>query len=68
MNGNVVSEWETDTGGPARRVYRLTARGERHLAEWTTVLEHVLRYMSRFVKKARGSLKEGHGRVRKEGS
>jgi PadR family transcriptional regulator, regulatory protein PadR len=56
MNGNVASEWETDTGGPARRVYRLTANGERHLEEWATVLEHVSKSMTRFVKEARKSL------------
>ena len=38
MNGNVVSEWETDKGGPARLVYKLTLQGEQHLAEWATVL------------------------------
>ena len=39
-NGNVRSEWETDRAGPARRVYKLTAKGERHLNEWAAVLEH----------------------------
>lgn len=56
LNGNVVSEWETDKNGPARRVYKLTARGERHLEEWATVLEHVSKSMSRFVKDARTAL------------
>jgi DNA-binding PadR family transcriptional regulator len=50
MNGNVVSEWETDKGGPARRVYRLTAKGEKHLEEWAEVLGHVSKSMARFVK------------------
>jgi PadR family transcriptional regulator, regulatory protein PadR len=54
-NGNVRSEWQTDRAGPARRVYRLTAKGERHLEEWATVLDHVSKSMSRFVKDARGS-------------
>lgn len=49
-NGNVVSAWDVDTGGPARRIYKLTARGEKHLDEWATVLEHVSKSMSRFVK------------------
>lgn len=49
-NGNVVSEWDVDTGGPARRVYRLTSKGEKHLDEWATVLEHVSKSMARFVK------------------
>jgi len=48
-NGNVVSEWDVEGSGPARRVYRLTAKGERHLDEWATVLEHVSKSMARFV-------------------
>jgi PadR family transcriptional regulator PadR len=53
LNGNVVSKWETDQSGPARRVYRLTAKGERHLVEWATVLDHVSKSMSRFVRDTR---------------
>jgi poly-beta-hydroxybutyrate-responsive repressor len=56
VNGNVVSEWETDKSGPARRVYKLTARGEQHLEEWATVLEHVSKSMARFVKETRETL------------
>jgi PadR family transcriptional regulator PadR len=57
-NGNVVSKWDVETGGPARRVYRLTPKGEKHLDEWAVVLEHVSRSMARFVKVAR-TLKTG---------
>ena len=49
-NGNVTSEWEVDRGGPARRLYRLTAKGEKHLLEWASVLEHVSKSMARFAK------------------
>ena len=56
MNLNVKSEWETDNGGPARRVYKLTKQGEQHLEEWATVLEHVSKSMARFVKETRVSL------------
>jgi PadR family transcriptional regulator PadR len=49
-NGNVVSEWDTDQSGPARRVYKLTRKGEAHLKEWATVLDHVGRSMARFVR------------------
>lgn len=56
MNGNVSSEWETDGGRPARRVYRLTPAGKRHLEEWASVLDHVSKSMARFVKDARESL------------
>ena len=52
-NGNVVSEWDTEGPGPARRVYRLTKRGEVHLEEWAAVLDHVSRAMVRFVKETR---------------
>ena len=53
INGNVTSGWQTDKSGPARRVYKLTAKGERHLEEWATVLDHVSKSMARFVKDAR---------------
>lgn len=52
-NGNVVSKWDVDEGEPARRVYKLTARGERHLEEWAVVLDHVAQSMARFVLDAR---------------
>jgi len=52
-NGNVVSEWETDVSGPARRVYKLTRKGENHLKEWASVLDHVAKSMTRFVAEAK---------------
>jgi len=52
-NGNVISEWETAKSGPARRIYRLTENGEKHLEEWAAVLEHVSKSMARFVRQAR---------------
>jgi DNA-binding PadR family transcriptional regulator len=55
----VASEWETDQGGPARRVYWLTPRGEEHLEEWATVLDHVSRSMGRFVRQSRAALAKG---------
>jgi len=57
-NGNVVSEWDVEGSGPARRVYKLTAKGERHLDEWATVLEHVSKSMARFVVET-GRIKTG---------
>lgn len=52
-NGKLTSEWKNPASGPARRVYRLTAEGERHLEEWATVLEHVSGSMNRFVREVR---------------
>ncbi len=56
-NGNVTSEWDTERTGPARRIYRLTPEGERHLEEWAEVLDHLSVSMARFVTEAR-SFKE----------
>lgn len=54
--GNVVSEWEGEAGGRARRVYRLTPAGEVHLQEWVTVLEQVSRSMARFVRNGKRAI------------
>jgi poly-beta-hydroxybutyrate-responsive repressor len=38
-SGLVESEWDTESsGGPARRVYRLTQDGHHHLADWVEEL------------------------------
>jgi len=52
QNDCVTSEWDVTGKGPAKRVYCLTPRGEEHLAEWITVLDHVARSMTRFVRAA----------------
>jgi PadR family transcriptional regulator, regulatory protein PadR len=52
-NGNVKSVWETGDGGPARRVYRLTKEGEKHLEEWALVLQNLSKSMTRFVSDVR---------------
>src|ERR1017187_10048095 len=51
-NDCVTSEWDVTGHGPAKRVYRLTPRGEEHLAEWITVLDNLARSMTRFVRTA----------------
>lgn len=60
-NGNVVSHWQTDKNGPARRVYRLTVEGEKHLEEWAAVLEHVSKSMARFVREVRKTFRAAAG-------
>ena len=47
------SEWDVRGSGPAKRVYSLTAEGERHLEEWSQVLDHLSKAMARFVRKTR---------------
>jgi poly-beta-hydroxybutyrate-responsive repressor len=38
-SGLVESEWDTESsGGPARRVYRLTREGRHYLADWAEEL------------------------------
>jgi PadR family transcriptional regulator len=51
QNGYITSDWETEAPGPARRVYKVTRQGERHLKEWAQVLEKVAHSMSRFVRR-----------------
>jgi len=53
QNDCVTSEWNMEGSGPARRLYKLTPRGEEHLGEWITVLAHISKSMSRFVREAR---------------
>ena len=37
--GLVTSEWDSDSQGPQRRVYQITAEGEAFLAEWVSDLK-----------------------------
>lgn len=57
QNDCVISEWDVEGSGPARRLYALTPRGEQHLEEWVTVLEHMSNSMTRFVKRAKFTVK-----------
>jgi PadR family transcriptional regulator, regulatory protein PadR len=68
QNGNVKSEWNTEDSGPARRVYRLTPEGERHLEEWAAVLGHVSKSMIRFVKEVEKTTKSRPAKSRSASS
>ncbi len=61
VTGNVVSTWDADDSGPARRVYSLTAEGDRHLQEWATVLDHVASSLGRFVREVQALSGAGAG-------
>lgn len=52
-NGKVKSGWDNNHSGPPRRVYQLTRSGEKHLEEWSVVLEHLAHSMQRFVRETR---------------
>ena len=43
MNGDVVSTWETNANGPARRMYSITDAGEAYLDLW---IESLKQYQS----------------------
>jgi PadR family transcriptional regulator, regulatory protein PadR len=45
--GNVTSSWDTEGGGPARRLYTLTDGGWHHVDEWGDVLEGVVGSLKR---------------------
>jgi len=67
-NHCVTSSWDVDGSGPARRVYVLTPRGEKHLEEWITVLAHVARSMARFVREARSHTHVGAASRQRKGA
>ena len=53
QNDCVVSKWDVEGSGPARRLYALTSRGKQHLEEWIMVLDHIASSMARLVEEAR---------------
>ena len=54
----IRSRWEPPASGPARRMYQLTAKGERELAVWTEALERQQRLMLKHVRRFRGAVSE----------
>jgi PadR family transcriptional regulator, regulatory protein PadR len=49
-NGWVVSEWQTDEGGPAKRIYRLTVEGDKVLGAWIDYMNGQANKMLAFIK------------------
>ncbi len=47
-DGMVSSSWDTSEGGPARRVYSITAAGEAYLNFWAQSLDHYQKMMESF--------------------
>jgi DNA-binding PadR family transcriptional regulator len=62
QNSCVTSKWDVEGSGPARRLYALTAGGEQHLEEWVTVLGHMSKSMTRFVREAKSTVKNSKPR------
>lgn len=44
----VKSEWDTSTGGPAKRIYSLTETGEQYLQSWANSLEQYQNMLDQF--------------------
>jgi DNA-binding PadR family transcriptional regulator len=51
-NGYVISGWDVEGTGPARRVYTLTEQGRQRLREWTQVLRRTGQAMIAFSRRA----------------
>lgn len=49
--GFVTSYWDTDSGGPARRLYRITEEGDRYLAWWVGDLRATDRVLHHFLER-----------------
>ena len=47
--GFVTSRWDTEGGGPARRLYQITAEGDRYLAWWVADLRETDRVLHHFI-------------------
>ena len=54
-NGLVVSEWETEGAGPAKRVYQLTEEGLAVLALWIEYMQQQADRLVKFVRRYEGS-------------
>jgi len=51
--GIVVSSWDEDLPGPAKRTYELTPAGQRLLDEWATALKRAQGHISVFLDRYR---------------
>lgn len=47
--GFVISHWDTDSGGPARRMYQITEHGDQYLAWWVDDLRETDRVLHTFL-------------------
>lgn len=44
----VSSQWDTSSGGPAKRIYSLTSAGEQYLQIWADSLGHYQKMLDQF--------------------
>jgi poly-beta-hydroxybutyrate-responsive repressor len=48
-NNFVVSHWDTDTSGPARKIYQITPEGDEFLHAWAVRIKSNMKRLSRFL-------------------
>jgi poly-beta-hydroxybutyrate-responsive repressor len=48
--GLVTSRWDTDSGGPARRLYLITEEGDRYLSNWVADIRETDRVLHEFLR------------------
>lgn len=49
QDGLLISQWETDDSGPAKRIYQLTEEGHRHLNHWISTLIDTREWLDSFL-------------------
>lgn len=59
--GLVTSTWDTTGTGPPRRVYRVTAEGDRYLARWVADLRETDQVLHSFLAAYDEHIREGVG-------
>jgi PadR family transcriptional regulator, regulatory protein PadR len=50
-NGFVISNWQTDEAGPARRTYKITPEGQEALAGWVEFMSQQARNLLSFIER-----------------
>ncbi len=50
VRGLVISTWDTEGGGPPRRVYQLTPEGDQYLAWWIGGLRRTRELLDQFLR------------------
>ena len=60
--GLCESEWETNEGGPARRIYSITDVGEAYLEFWVKSLEQYQRNVDAFFRLYTGKPRQASGK------
>jgi poly-beta-hydroxybutyrate-responsive repressor len=60
-DGLVSSSWDTEGGGAARRVYRITAEGLDYLDAWAARMQRTRERLDRFLSEYETQLKKEKG-------